>query len=176
MLYQPREHHYLFAHQAVPWLAQTASGRQFFALWEREGTERAISLWEKVGMGLSPEERLEPIGLGVTAFNYDGIPMLGVTMPKAERMTEAHFILLARPTRLWPMRTRVFVLERSFDAPFLCEWDRQGRVNYGAAATLDMNCMAEAVAEIVRLRRWPGLLLRLWTQPSSTRIVPLSSS
>jgi hypothetical protein len=137
----PRQHHYVFAHRALRAMVTSDPKRGYSAMTGKVAKRLLLDLWKRVG-DLSDEETLPSNGLACSVTQLDDRRTVAiVTMPPAERITEAHFIGVVFIVVRAPFRRRIqiryFTLEHSEDlehgspTTMLCEWRGETHVNYG---------------------------------------------
>ncbi len=158
----PREHHYGYAHQALP-------GLVFRVRPSAEQLEKMVSeglfreFWDEVG-GLIEGNRLSGEGLESCMRQRGELRAALVKLPPAEVDSEAHMVaVVSEPyTRFWFFtghRIRYFTLEKglAFDEAsglagertVLCEWTGQSHSNYGDGPEATMDAFAGAVFDLL---------------------------
>jgi hypothetical protein len=121
----PRRHHYGFAHQVLPSLARQP-GIDLPAMAVAGLLDDALaSAWADVGRQLPEAERLPADGLHGCLVDAGGTAVVLVTLPPAERTTEAHLAAVIPGDE--PGQSRYLVLEHSWTmdgepATVLGEW------------------------------------------------------
>lgn len=132
---QPRRHAYLFAHLALR-DAALQHGPRLLRLAVRDLlTDSLTALWEDIGSGLEPAERLPATGLDCEYLETEQHWLALVTPPPARHITEAHRIAVAVPRAEEP--TRYLLLEHGVSIDqgpltVLGEWTESGHHNLGA--------------------------------------------
>ncbi len=148
-----RLQHYLFAHRVLPDLFSRDPLQMLAALKGPDGPERLRRLWEEVGKGAPPEERVAPDGLTCSDHELSrGLwcPTLVVVMPPTANVGEA--ILAAAVLAGGP---RYFTLEHGLALPegaprtVLCEWRAGSHLNYGDGPPADVTAFLQAVEDKV---------------------------
>jgi hypothetical protein len=155
--WEPREHHYVFAHYAVREICLEDPLRFFHLIASPERDEFLAWLWTTV------EERVErPIAdidlhqLSVITTRLKNRPAILIQMPAAVATTEAHFIgmVLGESPGGAPVEAavslRYFTLEQgdSFDGAsttMLCEWAQGTHRNYGEGPPPVVDAFAKAI-------------------------------
>jgi hypothetical protein len=155
--WDPREHHYVFAHDAVREICQEDPVRFFDLIASPERDEFLAWLWTTV------EERVErPVvdidlhQLAVITTRLKHRPAIVIRMPAAIAPTEAHLVgmvLGESPEGAAAgsgVSLRYFTLERgdSVDGTsrtVLCEWVEGTHRNYGEGPPPDVDAFAKAV-------------------------------
>jgi hypothetical protein len=157
----PREHHYAFAHRALPECLFGDAIRMVAAVLSDNSQALLHALWDRVGEDLDAAERLSPEGVGWELRRLGDGAILIVSLPIPCKMPEAYFVAgLLRPAG--PAGTesdeppevsvRVFTLELTEPGKYaseayleelleaqaagthavLCEWTHDGQhLNYG---------------------------------------------
>jgi hypothetical protein len=166
----PRPHHYAFAHDYLPGILWHDPALLLFALFtaNEEFREEQIHIrWGVVGERFDPAERLPDRGLCCSTHALaDGHQAAVITLPPAERPTEAHMVAIVyRPPRrrllLWRTEAilRYFTLELSFDPESggwlsaLCDWTPHGHLNYGEGPPNDVAAFLGAIHRLLNKKR-----------------------
>lgn len=105
---EPREHHYVFAHVALPSVVHRGMNANSVDLRELASSDMFRDLWAKVGENVDGQ-RLSEAGLRAEYIATDDGSVEGIliTMPEATQMSEAIAAAIVRVTR-----KRMFVFKR----------------------------------------------------------------
>ncbi|WP_189033245.1 hypothetical protein [Nocardia rhizosphaerihabitans] len=133
---EPRTHHYQFAHQVLPNLAQRLGARMVTDEPPHGYTEQLKYLWDSIGERLAAEDRLPSDGIAGRRIDADGFQLLLVELPAPAAAAEAHFVAVVLPENSDDVR--VFTLERATfqsadrnDATMLGSWANRSHFNLG---------------------------------------------
>lgn len=129
---QAREHHYRFAHQALPQMAFADPNRAMGILGGPDAVPFLNSIWQSVSEDLPAAQRLSPQGLRCATRSVDNYAVAIVVLPPAIEFTEAIFIALA----YGPMGDSDEASQRSLryftlEVGFVLEGDAAGRTVVG---------------------------------------------
>lgn len=171
----PREHHYAFAHRALPECLFADALRVVGAALADDSQALLCGLWDRVGEDLDAAERLSPEGLAWELRRLEDGAILVVSLPTPCKMPEAHFVAgLLRPAgpagaesdEPPEVSVRVFTLELTEPGKYasetyleelreaqaadshavLCEWTRDGQhVNYGGPVQATVDDFISAI-------------------------------
>ena len=159
----PRQHHYQFAHRALPQFGLAGVAQTLDILKTPMGGPFLIDIWDKVGQDLPKQERLPPSGLACSSHQTaDGRSVIVVALPPPEEMTEAWFVAFLRvpeERRLMifksPATLRCFTLEKGVNLEdgaqrtVLCEWTRDGNhMNFGDGPSPTVEAFVAAIANV----------------------------
>ena len=168
----PRPHHYAFAHDHLPAILWRDPERLLFALFEASDPFRENHLftrWQVVGERFAPVERLEAEGLSCSIHALaNGFQTAVITLPEARGPAEAQMVAIVyrRPRRqmvFWKTEAviRYVTLELGHDRAanewlnVLCEWTRDGHINYGEGPATDVTEFLGAIQELLTPNRLP---------------------
>ncbi|UGT54377.1 hypothetical protein [Nocardia asteroides] len=133
---EPRTHHYQFAHQVLPTLAQRLGARMVTDEPPLGYTEQLKGLWDSIGERLPAEDRLPSAGITGHRVDAEGLRLLLVELPTPAAPAEAHFVAVVLPENSDDVR--VFTLERATfqpadreDATMLGSWSDRSHFNLG---------------------------------------------
>lgn len=158
----PRKHHYIFAHQALPGLFH-ANPDKFIELVNQAGPSLINEIWQQLAEELEPADRLPADGLGceLKRLSNDTLVAL-ITLPAPLGMTEAYFIALAyrpevRRNLLFKEKdaiVRFITLENGFTLDneprtVLCEWTKEAHLNRGDGPPPTLEAFSIIVEEIL---------------------------
>lgn len=146
----PREHHYRFAHRALPHFARQRPEELRRILTDPRAFEFLRYLWDLIGKDLGPEKALPSVGLGCSlAEDTPQRTIAIVWMPEPVTPPEAWLAAVAFGPTVTGLR--YFTLERSFgQRTALCEWKADGaHANYGSGPGADADAFARAVVGIL---------------------------
>jgi hypothetical protein len=163
-LAQPREHHSLFAHQALPVMFHSAPDR-LLSLLAEQGHSLLRLWWHRVAECIEESDWLSAQGLDYALKRLDEqTHLILITFPSPRRVTELYFAgLVYRPARPKPspwlkerVYARYFTLELGRDLagglrPVLGEWLANGRhLQHGDGPAPDPALFVEAVRRLIR--------------------------
>lgn len=159
---KPRQHHYVFAHIALPSLFYDNPSR-FLTTLAHEGNNFLHLLWNKVGEGVDASERIAGFGLRSEMRELpDSTAIATITLPPPQGMTEAYFTAACyRPgerkglfARGKPV-ARYITLEYSLDfeqepRTVLGEWTpTHAHHNYGDGSEATLDAFFERVYDLL---------------------------
>ena len=159
ILNTPRQQHYVFAHAMLPRLLLDDPEKFVAILASQEAEDFLAYLWRRAGEEANDAQPVEPEGLGRTVEKLaEGIAVL-VRMPCPLAITEAYFgavIMRQGKKGLFRRATpqiRYFTLELGVTddgcpRTVLCEWNKDGHVNYGDGPSPDPGQFLEAILNI----------------------------
>lgn len=150
----PRRHHYLFAHRALPSLVFTQPTR-FVQTLRENGDTFLMSVWDRVGADLKRKERVDPAGLSFELTESDLGTLALIELPPARGDAEAHFVAVVIDAAEEP--PQYFTLERA-TSPITHEvynvlgaWKKdRGHFNLGEGPPTDRQAFRDAVLRAAR--------------------------
>lgn len=147
---EPRTHHYQFAHQVLPNLAQRLGARMVTDEPPHGYTEQLKYLWDSIGERLAAEDRLPSDDITGRRIDADGFQLLLVELPAPAAAAEAHFVAVVLPENSDDVR--VFTLERATfqpadrnDATMLGSWANRSHFNLGPGPHPDPTAFIAAI-------------------------------
>lgn len=159
----PRQHHYMFAHERLPELVFKFRD-SFLSLLRKNGDGYLKGIWYQLGSTLVRDEKLTADGLTLTFFEDKCYCGAVVTLPKTLHQTEAHMVALVAervPGSILSDDTsdseyrnlRYFTLEHggqiaSKAATTLGEWTYLRHSNYGEGPAVDTGLFWTACTKI----------------------------
>jgi hypothetical protein len=161
---QPREHHYLFAHQALPAMFHSAPER-LLSLLAEQGHNLLRLWWHQVADCIEESDWLSAQGLDYELRRLDERTyLILITFPLPQNVTELYFAgLVYRPahpnTSPWLKKrvyARYFTLEVGFELagglrPVLGEWLANGHhLQHGDGPAPEAALFVEAVRRLTR--------------------------
>jgi hypothetical protein len=148
---RPRLHHYRFAHRVLPSIVRNP--RIDLRRMDIEAVNHALlSTWQGYGEELDAGERLQAAGLRAEVVPLGAHTVVLVTMPPAERMTEAHFVAVSYPGGEAPPRYLVLEDSRALDGgrcTVLGEWTDEGHLNLGGGPAPTKDAFLAAVSRLL---------------------------
>lgn len=157
-LNQPREHHYLFAHQVLPVMFHSAPERLLNLLAE-QGHNLLRLWWYRVAECIEESDWLSAQGLDYALRRLDEqTQLILITFPPPRNVTELYFAgLVYRSARLKERGyARYFTLELGYNLaggprPVLGEWLANGHhLQHGDGPAPEAALFVEAVRRLIR--------------------------
>ena len=151
---EPREHHYVFAHNTLRELCAQDPLKFFTIVTSPEQPKLLARLWTLTAVRVGkPIVNINPAQLSVTTGNVMDCPAVIFKMPHPEAIAEAHFVAVLLTNSPVPegevrqAQFRYFTLEErgKLEGTFLCEWDEDGRHNFGDGPTATIEDFIGAV-------------------------------
>lgn len=159
----PRQHHYMFAHERLPELVFMS--RELFLYLLRKNSDGYLKgIWHQIGSTLTRDEQLTADGLTLKFFEDKCYCGAVITLPKALHRTEAHMVALVAErvsgsvlsddtSDLEYRNLRYFTLEHSGQTTgkagtTLGEWTYLRHSNYGVGPAVDTGLFWTACTKI----------------------------
>jgi len=160
---RPRDHHYTFAHTALPQVAFQDPLSVLSVLGSQDADAFLAELWSLVDRTLAEdgiETDLSAEDLHVHRAGVGGRPCAIVQMPEPIAVTEAHFVAIVSLSTFKEIQAgdghveiRYFTLERGVSLErgeprtVLCEWTSDGtHANFGDGPPAELDAFIEAIA------------------------------
>ncbi|BCM88178.1 hypothetical protein IAD21_00005 [Abditibacteriota bacterium] len=92
---QPRSQHYSFAHRLLPAIAMQMGAMSVLVLANSEKSELFLQdVWRDCGQDAEGDDLVSPEGLQASVTRAEDKLIAIVTLPRPERITEAHFVAI----------------------------------------------------------------------------------
>ena len=153
------EHHYVFAHRALPEMCEQ-DPVQIFSIFASPERDKFVAwLWATVEKRLGkPIVGFDPLELSVSTFKLKGSPVIVLRMPATAVAAEAHFVGIvlrgsAQDVAPEQMATiRYFTLEHGIQLDgsprtVMCEWAAGAHRNYGDGPAATLEDFTRAIGE-----------------------------
>ena len=149
---QPRTHHYRYAHLVLPGILRHERVNLIGLATSGALDPALIDTWHGLGAELPAEDRLAPDGLSSRLARAGDVPVVLITMPPAQRITEAHFVAAAPADPA--AKRRVLTLEYTVTltggpATVLGEWTDRGHANLGPGPEPSAEAFLAAVQRLI---------------------------
>jgi hypothetical protein len=168
-----RDHHYLFAHRALPQIF-FGNVERLIADFKQDPARPLAAIWDMVGERLPEKARLEPKGLtGEYRTDEAGRTIIVVTLPAAERIPEAAFAaLVVDGEKQWYLTYERTFAPDAFDPAaakpppvpgavpkvyaVLCGWTKEGaHSNYGLTEEMTRAAFDRLLGEFLKKQAAP---------------------